>query len=204
MLAVFLLTSLSPDPIFSQYFTAPLVPFFLPAVGLAVQKLCRRRSVVVAGGVVVVVLGLFVLFGQRAEQSRDPWWSLDAIEQVTSAIERHSEAEDFVLSFWPGFVFESGRQYLPGLENQFGIGLTNQLTPRQCRRYHIADYQQILTAFRLRRPKVVVIGAWMNELNQVISNEQVVELLDATLQNYVLREDYGEVGVMTRRTGTDP
>ena len=201
-LVLLLGTSLLPDPSHEQYFTSPLLPLLVPAMAAGFATGARRRPRLQAGLAVAVaaVVAIYALVGQRAEEPRDPVWALAAVEKVARGIERHSAPDDTVLAFWPGYAFESGRRGFPGLENQFGVGLNLLLTREQRARYHIAGPDQIFRAFTTDRPRLLVIGGWMGEITHVMSNEAKQRLTDAMVTNFELVEDWGEVGIMARRT----
>ncbi|MHB8078530.1 MAG: hypothetical protein ACYDIE_04670, partial [Candidatus Krumholzibacteriia bacterium] len=138
------------------------------------------------------------------EQPVDPVWRLDAIAKVAEGVRRHSAPTDEVLSFWPGYVFESGRRYVPGFENHFAVGLSDRLTVAQRARHHIAGYERITQALRERRPRLVIIGAWMNDLNAALSNAQTKLVMDALLENYEIVEDYGDALILAPKPTEAP
>lgn len=197
-LGLLLVVSLLPDPVHAQYFTAPLAPLAAPAMAVAFDAAGRRRprAVAAAVGGAAIVLFSWTLFVKRAEQPVDPVWRLDAIETVAEGVRRHSAPDDLVLAFWPGYVFESGRRYLPGFENHFAVGLSDRLSAAQRERHHIAGYERITLALRERQPRLVIVGAWMSDLNQALSNAQTKLVMDALLQNYSVIEDYGDALIL--------
>ncbi len=205
-LGLLLAVSLLPDPVYAQYFTAPLAPLAAPALAVALEAAGRRRPRAVTAAVVVAAVALsgWTLLVRRAEQPVDPVWRLDAIARVAEGVRGHSAPGDTVLSFWPGYVFESGRRYLPGFENHFAVGLSDRISAAQRARHHIAGYERITAALRGREPRLVIVGAWMSDLNTALSDAQSRLVMDALLQNYVVIEDYGDALILAPRPAPAP
>ena len=61
-------------------------------------------------------------------------------------IEANSRPDEIVLAFWPGYIFESGRRYLPGLENNFVYRIMNKIAPAERTRYHVISHDQVMSA----------------------------------------------------------
>jgi hypothetical protein len=130
MLAVYATTALIPFPPYDQYFTSPLVPFLLPFVaeGLRVTLLSWRQWM----ALLVLTVPLFFsgeISRETLTNSEAPWCQLSSFRKVVEAIKANSSPDDVVLSFWPGYVFESGRRYFPGMENHFVYRITSKIGP---------------------------------------------------------------------------
>ena len=87
----------------------------------------KRRVLALATLALVLVLaevrrdaGLYLTPGE---------WSMSSYRQVTAAIEASSSPGDLVLAFTPGYVFESGRCYFPGLTEDVVYRIMNRITP---------------------------------------------------------------------------
>ena len=127
-------------------------------------------------------------------------WSFEHLAKVSAGIEAHSEPGDMVMAFWPGYVFETGRQFLPVLENQFTIGVSEKLTIEQKIHDHVAGKELMIKAFEEQIPEQVVLGAWMHELNTTIEQRHLPILLEELTDKYELVEVFGESKVMVRKT----
>jgi len=194
---------LFPDPVYEQYFTSPLTPLLAP---LAVAGLLRLTELIKKPmAVVTVVLCLAAALSAVDLQVRKTgmdWkevWSFEHLAKVSTAIEGRTEPEDMVMAFWPGYVFETGRQYLPGLENQFALGVSEKMTVDEKVHYHVAGKELVLKAFDLQYPDVVVLGAWMHELNTTIDQRHLPIILEELDAKYELQEYYGETKILSRR-----
>lgn len=194
--AVFFLACMAPDPVHDQYFTVPLVPLGLPlaAAGLArlIRDSRRRTGTAVA---VAAICGALVLGLLRPGMDPDPAWSLRSYDRVVAEIRRHSAPGDLVLSFWPGYVFGAGRTHFPGMENHFAFGVSEQLTPQQKARYHVADRHRLMDAFTARTPQLVVLGTWMNEINTALDDGQMLELLAVFQAEYEIIALHGQAKI---------
>ena len=104
-----------------------------------------------------------------------------------------------VLAFWPGYVFESGRVYLPGLENHFALGVSEKLTLEQKIHYHLAGRELILTALEEQSPRVVVHGAWMHPARKILGREHLPVLFGGPDQKYELETAIGGTRILTRQ-----
>ncbi|MCK9995115.1 MAG: glycosyltransferase family 39 protein [Candidatus Krumholzibacteria bacterium] len=196
-------TCLFPDPVYEQYFTGPLTPLLAPLVvaGLVrLTELVKRPAVVVT---VVLCLGAMLsAVDLQVHKTGMNWkevWSFEHLAKVSTAIEARTEPEDIVLAFWPGYVFETGRQYLPGLENHFALGVSEKLTVDEKVHYHVAGKELVLKAFDLQYPDVVVLGAWMHELNTTIDQRHLPIILEELEAKYQLEEYYGETRILSRK-----
>jgi 4-amino-4-deoxy-L-arabinose transferase-like glycosyltransferase len=193
-----------PDPVYEQYFTGPLTPLLAPLVvaGLVnLVDLLKRRGPVLTGVLVLaVILSAVDLQVRKTGMDWREVWSFEHLAKVSAAIESHTESDDMVLALWPGYVFESGRRYLPGLENHFAVGVSEKLTIPEKIQYHIAGKELILKAFDEQHPNVVVLGAWMYELNTTIDQKYLPIILEELDTKYKLEEVFGESKVLTRKT----
>jgi hypothetical protein len=195
------LASLVPYPVHEQHFTATLAPFFLPLTGAGLLLMANRRLRFLPpiAAVLAIVLAVYALGEQRADEERKEIWTFAAYNSVTKAITENSRPDATVLTFWPGYTYASGRQYYPGLENQFGLRISEKITATERMRFHIAGKERIFAAIKRQEPELVVIGAWMNEINQVMNNEETAYFNWLFSQQYVIAADLGNVLVMKRR-----
>jgi len=183
--AFFLLACMAPDPVHAQYFTAPLAIMVLPLAMTGLAHLVRRRRswARIALASTAVICGL-VLTLLKPGMDLDHTWTFASYDRVVADIEARSDPGDMVLAFWPGYVFGSGREFFPGLENHFAVGVSEKLTPREKTRYRIAGRHQMASAFSVRQPRLVVIGGWMHEINTALDDDQMDDLLESFQTHY--------------------
>jgi hypothetical protein len=85
-------------------------------------------------------------------------WRRETVARVSGAIEMLARPGEKVLSFWPGYVFETSAFPYSGLECDSGLTFSAKLSSEQLARYHIASRGQIETAIQSRTPRIVVVG----------------------------------------------
>jgi hypothetical protein len=195
---------LFPDPVYEQYFTSPLTPLLAPLVVAGLMRLTElvKRPAAVVTVVLCLAAALSVVDLQVRKTGMD-WkevWSFEHLAKVSAAIEDRTEPDDMVMAFWPGYVFETGRQYLPGLENHFALGVSEKMTVDEKVHYHVVGKELVLKAFDLQYPDVVVLGAWMYELNTTIDQRHLPLILEELEAKYQLQEYYGETKIMSRKS----
>lgn len=196
-------TCLVPDPVYEQYFLAPLSAMLAPLTIAGIVQLgnlARGRSIVPAAALVLGLALAIVDLKFRHTGMRDAEvWTFDHLERVTRSIQQHSRPDDVVLAFWSGYVFESGRRYLPGMENHFAIGVSERLTPEENLHFRVAGKESIYRALHVRRPAVLVLGAWMYEINTTIDQRDLPAIVDEMNRQYGLAEAFGETKVLVPR-----
>ncbi len=199
------LACLFPDPVHEQYFTSPLAPMLAPLAVLGMVDLARRfgRPTTLVSGVVALALVLSVVDLQVRKTGIiwDEVWSFEHLAEVSANIESRTEQGDMVLAFWSGYVFESGRRYVPGMENHFAVGVSEQMTLPEQAVAHIAGKELLLKAILTKAPKVVVLGGWMHEVNTTLKQKDLPLLLQELDNNYEIAWMRGEVKVMVRKPG---
>ena len=204
MLVIYLATVLLPFPPYDQHFVSPLVPLLLPftAEGL--------RVTFQAGGkrLIALALALPFLFAveigtETARNSGHPVWQLSCYRDVTAAIEANSRSDEVVMSFWPGFVFESGRRYFPGLEDHFVYRVMNKMGPEERAHYHVISKEQVLRAISGQETSLLVIPQWIIEYYHDLSGREIDEFHEAVDANYSLITEIRGVAIYRRRAHTD-
>jgi len=209
MLVVYSATALIPFPPFDQHFSSPLVPLLMPFVAAGVQVLWssgRRWFVALA----IAVPLLFVTgIGRDAWQySREPGWQLSGYHGVADTIEAHTSPDDVVLSFWPGYVFESGRQYFPGLENNWGYTIMKNTSAADRARYHIVSNDDIVEALSKRTAALVIPfpskAVWIKQYYDNLSPAEQQDFEKALSDNYVPVSTVDSVSVYRRRGPQEP
>ncbi len=199
MLVVYLITVLLPFPPYDQHFVSPLVALLIPFVaeGLRVTILAgTKRTVALA--LIVPLLCIIEIGRESAQNSGHPIWQLSSYREVTKIIEANSSQNDVVMSFWPGYVFESGRRYFPGLEDHFVYRIMNKISPEERARYHVVSKDQIMRAITRREMGLLVIHPWILEYFHNLSPSELQEFHHAVAANYLLINHVSEVEIYRR------
>jgi dolichyl-phosphate-mannose-protein mannosyltransferase len=199
MLAVYTVTALIPFPPYEQYFTSPLIPFLVPFMteGLRVALMSWRRGV----GLLVLTVPVFFSGEIRREtltNSYPPWCQLSSYGKVVEAIKANSRPGDVVLSFWPGYVFESGRRYFPGLTDHFVYRITSRIGSESRSRYHVVSKDQVTNAVSTAAVNMLIIGAWMGDYYENLSPSEIQKFHAAVNANYSLVSKIDDVAVYRR------
>jgi len=172
------LASIAPNPPFVQDYTT-LVPFLVVgAVELvaSLPELARRlgpdRRLAALRAVLPVAL-VFYLAVPLVEIPRNANGGYlgggdyiadtlrpGTVEEVTRAIDAHTRPGDRVLAFWPGYLFGSHAEPVPGFENDFATqGVLNAgYSDAKARRYLLASPGYLNDLIRRRAVPLVAIG----------------------------------------------
>ena len=143
----------------------------------------------------------FVEIGREtAQNSRDPVWRLSSYYEVTRIVEANTSPDEVVLSSWPGFVFQSGRQYFPGLEDHFVYRVMNKMSPEKRTRMHVVSKDQIMRAITGSEINVLVIHPWILEYYHDLSPAEIQEFHSALDANYSLLRNIDRVEIYRRRS----
>jgi 4-amino-4-deoxy-L-arabinose transferase-like glycosyltransferase len=210
LIAFFLgLISILPTPAYSQYFCL-CMPFLIASVVCLVSDyFSSSRSSGVRWLATVVLACLFVgylvlgaagfrdyLFtGSNVIGMDDPDdapnWTLQGVREVSRAIDQVTLPGEGVAGLWPGYVFESQAAPYPGFENNFGWGVSWQLTPQERAKYHVLSPEDITSGFAAHVPRVVVLG------NDVLQDDprapQIAGILKAN--GYTLARSIGNASI---------
>jgi hypothetical protein len=201
MLVVYVVTVLLPFPPYDQHFVSPLVPLLIPFVAEGLRVTLR------AGGKRVIALALVapILFAieigrETARNSGHSIWRLSSYRETTKVIEANTSPDEVVMSFWPGFVFESGRRYFPGLENHFVYRVMNKMSPEERTRMHVVSKDQIMRAITGGEINVLVIHPWILEYYHDLSPAEIQEFHSAVDTNFSLLRTIDRVEIYRRRS----
>jgi hypothetical protein len=200
MLAVYTTAALVPFPPYDQYFDSPLVPFLLPFVAEGLRFILQswKRSAVLA------ILAVPLLFSgeiskESLANSAYPWCQLSSCRKVAEAIKANTRPDDIVLSSWPGYVFESGRRYFPGMEDHMVFRIMDRISSQARARYHVVSKDQVLNALSGGLPEALVLGPWMGEFDANLSPKEIQDLHAAVGANYTPVYETVDVAVYRRR-----
>jgi hypothetical protein len=200
MFIVYLGTALLPFPPYDQHFVSPLVPLTAPFVaeGLRVAfQAGSKRAIALA--IVAPLLFATEIGRETAWNSGLPVWQVSCYREVTKVVEANSRPDEVVMSFWPGFVFESGRRYFPGLENHFVYRVMNKITPEERAHYHVISQDAIMRAITGRETNLLIVPRWIIEYYHALTPDEVEEFHKAVDENYLLIAEIRSVAVYRRR-----
>jgi hypothetical protein len=161
--------SVLPTPAYQQYYCLA-VPFLIVGAVCFAWDLSRSRAgllalvFVLTGNLSLLHLNLprytstgvgvmGVLFPEKAID-----WRLASVREVSRELDRQATPGQSVLSFWPGYVFESHTAPFPGAESHVGLSIADKLTAAQLAQYRILSKAGIEAGLILHNPCVVVLG----------------------------------------------
>jgi hypothetical protein len=199
MLVVYVATASIPFPVFDQYFTSPLLPFLVAFIAEGLRVTLRFRT----AGLVLVVL-LPILFyrgikGENAEYASGPYQQIASYRRVAAAVEANSREDETVLSIWPGYVFESGRRYVPGSEDQFNYDVANKISPKERALFHVLSTADVINAASSGAMDIFVSYASKYYLEASMSPSELQKFHAALDTNYSLVGRIDGVEVYRRR-----
>jgi 4-amino-4-deoxy-L-arabinose transferase-like glycosyltransferase len=167
---------LLPNPSALQYFSA-IMPFLIAAVvcwsSEFFQHLQSQRALRFASASAIVLGVGFIGFGVLSfeeylftgpevpglENAADaPNWTLPQVSAVSAAIDQLVLPGEEVATFWPGYIFASWADPVPGFENNFGMIAAQELSPERRQKYHVVYSSEISRMFASHRPRVAVVG----------------------------------------------
>jgi hypothetical protein len=158
--AVLGVTNLLPTPTHAQYFVT-LVPFLVVA---AIELAEHRRlltwlldaRVLVAAAVLLVLPALVSLHGDIAPSTLRP----SEIRAISRAVDRRTRPGEVVLSFWPGYIYESHVRQLPGLESDFepATAANEHLSGARAKYYRLLSTEGLQRAIRTHAVPLIVYG----------------------------------------------
>jgi hypothetical protein len=210
LIAFFLgLISVLPTPSYPQYFCLCMPFLIVSAVCLVSDYFASLRSPGVRWAATVALPCLFVAYlvlgaaGFRNylftannvigidDPDDAPNWTLQRVREVSEAIDQVAMPGEGVAGLWPGYVFESQAAPYSGFENNFGWGVSWQLTPQERAKYYVLSPEDITSGFAAHVPRVVVLG------NDVLQDDprapQIASILKA--HGYALARTIGNASI---------
>ncbi len=181
--AVLSVISLLPTPTFVQYFCV-VVPFLIvngllvihwldeaTSVGIARDGLKLLAALIVVIYVLVAPIGINQFLAPPAPDpltgERGGEWDIETNRIIAAQIDACTDPGEPVMTWWPGYLLESGASIFPKMENHFGLRVANRLTSRQLDRYHIISEPEIEAHLQAGATRVVVLGNWVNRPSKV-------------------------------------
>jgi hypothetical protein len=203
---VFLITSMTPFPLYQQYFTSPLVPFLFPLAAFGLVWLSETFTPWSLAAILFVLIPILPmnLHAENQRNSRGGMWRPQTTVAVARMIAANTPKDAKVLAFWPGYIYESGRKHYPGMENHFALGVSPEIPPVERREFHIPSLSRVMALVRGREAEAVIYGGWMKEM-QLISRRNEIPYLKMKLrQNYRMVGVIGGAELYLRRTKALP
>jgi hypothetical protein len=198
LLVIYVVVAWLPFPSFDQYFVTPLVPFGVPFLAEGVRVcLASKRSVAVLALAVPAAFAFELAFAAHIYSDR-PVWRFASYDAVTHVVNENSSPDDVVLSFWPGYVFESGRKYFPDFENEWTSRVMSKVTPLERTQFHVVSKDRVLHAISHQEVKLVVVHPAISDYYLGLTQDEMNEFLKALARNYVLAGTVGEVQIYRR------
>ena len=198
---VFLVTSMTPFPLYQQYFTSPLVPFLFPLAAFGLVWLSESLTHWSLAAIMLVLIPMLPmnLHAENQRNSRGGMWRPETTTAIARMIAAKTPKHAKVLAFWPGYIYESGRRHYPGMENHFALGVSPEIPLAERREFHIPSLAGVLAAVRGREADAVIYGGWMKEM-QLISRRNEIPYLRTKLgQNYRMVGAIGDAELYVRR-----
>jgi hypothetical protein len=160
--AMLAITNLVPTPSYAQYFVT-LIPFLAVATVELIQVLdisgqVRRRRFLAVAAIVLVLPAAWSFHVVTAADSTE--LRISDVQAVSRAVDRVAHRGDLVLSFWPGFVYETDARQFPGLESDFApAGVANaHLSAARAAEYHMLSTAGMKQAINSHAVRVIVLG----------------------------------------------
>lgn len=180
LLTAFTLTAVSflPSPVQPQYFCI-VVPFLI--INCCEAVYIFGRSVGYKGnnfrlGTVLLLSCWLILSGSSTfyrfiisgvnvpgvrEIGNTPSWKISTIREVGAAVDSLAPLDHHVLSWWPGYFFETKARLVSGLENHFAAGSWNFLSAQERKFFGVVTHDEIASMITEQIPCVVVAGNWV-------------------------------------------
>jgi hypothetical protein len=199
------LTNVVPTPTYDQYFVT-LIPFLVVAAIDLVALVTRSHlasPAVACTALVSITLGALVSIGapslSRVAALRMPGSTngvmsrialdVSATREVSSSIDAHARSGEAVMAMWPGFLYESHAQPVPGMESNFEDQALRDthLSPQRAHEYHMLSAQGIVEAIKSHRTRLIVVGEGQARYRTIILHagyRPVDRLQFATLYEY--------------------
>lgn len=202
---------LLPTPTYVQYFCV-VVPFLLVATVCPLSSVLadpngKRRTwlrTAICGASLAIYCAVaigdyrkYFITGEGLNGiyfKKDPAnWTLPAVRAVSGVVDELANPGERVMSFWPGYIFESKAIPYPRFENDAGRTISATLTDSQLTKYHLVWRSGIEAEIAGRKPRIVVVG---NQEYWHEPQQPYVEALERS--GYVVARMVGGASIYTR------
>lgn len=159
---VIFIVSLMPPGAHEQYFVMT-IPFLIILSCPFIQNILQNKKNILYS-VAMALMIVYVIFsapstgvmGGIGITSNDKWTWRNA-GRIAQGVQRLTDKEDLVLSWWPGYTFLAHWKNLPGMENEFGGMLgRGKISYEDMKKYKIASKEVLAEAIKSGVPKVVI------------------------------------------------
>jgi hypothetical protein len=150
------LASFLPTPTYVQYFCV-VVPYL---VLLAVELAARWPRAILAGlAAYAAVGGVALAHDVQTEPLLKP--SIRSVERVSDTVESRTQPGETVLAGWPGYLFGTHAEAVPGYTNQFAPAAAAKVSSREAARVHVLSEAELEALIVHRRVRLVVERNWV-------------------------------------------
>jgi hypothetical protein len=170
------LTNLLPTPSYAQYFVT-LIPFLAVATIELIQLLdlgarVRETRFLAIAALVVIVPAAWSFHVVTTADATE--LQISDARAVSRAVDRVARKDEVVMSFWPGFIYESDVRQFPGLESDFApFVLSNtHLSARRAADYRMLSTDDMKRAINNHAVRVIVFGK--GAANQGVRWRQII------------------------------
>jgi hypothetical protein len=170
------LTNLLPTPSYAQYFVT-LIPFLAVATIELIQLLdlgarVRETRFLAIAALVVIVPAAWSFHVVTTADATE--LQISDARAVSRAVDRVAHKDEVVMSFWPGFIYESDVRQFPGLESDFApFVLSNtHLSARRAADYRMLSTDDMKRAINNHAVRVIVFGK--GAANQGVRWRQII------------------------------
>ncbi|HYZ76576.1 MAG TPA: glycosyltransferase family 39 protein [Gaiellaceae bacterium] len=152
------IASFLPTPTYVQYFCVVVPYLVLTVVELTAW---RAGAIALAAGLAVYAAAGAVAFSHdvRTEPLLKP--SVRSVERVSDVVQSRTRPGEKVLSGWPGYLFGTHAEAVPGYTNQFAPAAAAKVSAREAVRVHVLSEQEIERLIERRVPRLVVERNWV-------------------------------------------
>ena len=201
--AAIILLSLLPTPTYLQYYCVA-IPFLIVGAVAFAWDISRPGIRLVALAFVLIAnlallpfeLPRYTSTGAGVIGVRGPGnaidWRLPSVRLISREIDRRIERGEPVLSFWPGYIFESQAASVPGMETHVGLWIARKLTAAQLTQYRILSEAGIEAGLKLHKPCVAVLG---NQQSMAVDGAPFERML--RLYGYRISYSLGHTSIYT-------
>jgi len=181
-----LLVSLLPTPVYHVYFVVPL-PFVIFVATLHLAKIYPSRShakfqLDLTWKWLIMILVLYLLLGVPNMfyylgfyKTTKNFFSVDGvkfvykkdmnikrIQEVSNYLRDNTNPNDYVLSFWSGYLFGINRKAYPGTENHVIIwwmgNFSKYLSPKEVKKYRLVNSSDLQLIIKERKVPTIVFA----------------------------------------------
>ena len=158
--ALLAVVALAPTPTYTQYF-ATTVPFLIVGVVELVRSIAEPTRLLATAGAVWLASYLALApvdYARlvRASQEDRP----GGVQEVVDYLDARTKPSERVLAAWPGYLFGTDAEPVPGLENDFAPHDAEPISDDDAERYHLASADDVERMIGARTTRFVVVKLW--------------------------------------------